>query len=66
MVTKTPGITDYKKQRGERRGNFESRMLETNSATTKYNWMPRGNRGVRNTKTGGRAFQRPAKPDRGE
>jgi hypothetical protein len=29
-------------------------------------WKPRGNRGVRFTKTKGRQFQQPAPPDRGK
>jgi hypothetical protein len=66
MVKQWPGIFDFKKQRGETRDNFESRMRETNTKTTKFDALPTDGRGIRQTKTGGRRFQQPAAPDRGK
>jgi hypothetical protein len=37
MVKQYPGVFDYKKQRGESKDNFESRMKETGG---KANWTP--------------------------
>jgi hypothetical protein len=66
MVKQYPGVFEFSKQRGESAQNFQDRMRSTNTATTKYNVLPKDKRGIRDTKTAGRQFQHPTAPDNGK
>jgi hypothetical protein len=65
MIKHWPGEFDFKRKPGETRDNFESRMRETNTQTTKYDALAKDGRGIRQTKQSGKRFTMPAKPDRG-
>jgi hypothetical protein len=49
VLKQVPGEFDFKRKPGEPKEIYESRMRETNSQTTKFNWTLFDGRGVCDT-----------------